>query len=385
MQLLDNNGYVYDDVWRQFLKSGNTLRFRYEHLDVENNTQGFFDSVVTGSSIEYNYLSAIKRTAKMTVADADSADIDFVNDRIRPWIGLQMPDGGWADWPQGIFLLNSPTRKAKDGTIYRDVEAYDQCQILSDFKSNKTYILRAGTVITDQITAILQAANIQNFIVVDSDDILPGVRTWDPGTSYLEIVNDLLRSIGYGSIWFDGMGVGHCEPYTDPDDVDPYIGYTTDKDSIVQPEAEQTLDLFSVPNVISLTVSQPGRPVLNSIFINSDPNSPVSTVRRGRRINFVDSSIDVATQSALDALARRKAQGFANIYEYVSLPTMIVPIHENRDTLYVSHDTLGVQGKFVETAWSIEMKAGGRMGHLLRRVVNIDASLLGDPDADVIT
>jgi hypothetical protein len=90
----------------------------------------------------------------------------------------------------------------------------------------------------------------------------------------------------------------------------------------------------------------------------------------------------VATQAELDALVHQAAIDAANVYEQVSLPTMLVPNHGNRDIIELTHAGLGLSADFSEQTWSMDLKPGGTMSHGLRRVVNIDQSLLGDPDAD---
>ena len=408
--------YPIGDVWNQLITPGNTLRFQYEHLDNQDDTLGWLTRFITGCTITHDYTATIKRTAKFSLVEQPSVDFDFLNDRIRPWIGIQMPDGGWADYPQGVFLTSSPTRVYNRGLITREVDAYDKTKVLLDasFGTSDTtignYVIPAGTIYTDEIINLLGQSGIltTQIKIVESTqatvwhrihsnqkkykahkahyrhragDLLKKKHTLTRKlNSVHKLIQKLIVGINYEELWFDGYCNAIIEPYQEPDSADVDHLYEVSEESILHPEVDQTLDLFDIPNVIVLVVSQSDRPLLKSKFVNKDPNSPVSTVRRGRKIVHFDDSLDVASQSELDALAKQAAIGAANVYETVNISTMINPLHGNRDIVFLEHPKLGLSDKFMEFGWSIEMKAGGTMTHQLRRVVNLDAALVGDPD-----
>ncbi|MGG5741367.1 hypothetical protein ACP6L7_31230, partial [Bacillus cereus group sp. IBL03679] len=67
--------------------------------------------------------------------------INYLSDRIKPYMEIEMPDGNWLEFPLGVFLLNSPTRSDQVKGVYRDIEAYDQLVILQEDKAlwNRTF------------------------------------------------------------------------------------------------------------------------------------------------------------------------------------------------------------------------------------------------------
>ena len=397
--------YTYEDAVAQLQTNGNTVRFSYERLNQYNSSLGFLSNVIVGGSVNYDYLANIKRTGQLNLLDVtDPALFDFVNDRIRPYMGVKMPDASWLDFPLGVFLLSTPTRHYDAGLVTRTCDIYDQTQVLIDSVPTNIslyggYYLAAGTLYTDAISDLLVGAGIANASVTPSDLALPTDRiwkkpnpkitsklinndtVWQQGASVAQIIQDLLTAINYGSVWFDSYGAAQCNPYISPDQDNIDHIYATDSNSIIAPMVEQTLDWFSIPNVIVLAVSQPDRPILVSKFVNSDPNSPVSTVRRGRRVVKFDNSMDVATQAELDALAHQAAVSAANVYETLSYSTMPMPNHGERDGILFTHNGLGVSARYTEHKWGLTLSAGSMMTHEMRRVVNIDSSLFGDPDA----
>ncbi len=121
--------------------------------------------------------------------------------------------------------------------------------------------------------------------------------------------------------------------------------------------------------------------MLVSKWTNADPESPTSIVSRGRKIPLFDASVDAATQAELDGLVRRAAIDASNIYEHVNIETMINPMHSNRDIVQLTHPGLGIDDLFTEVSWEIDMQAGGIMKHDLRRLINLNKNVVGDPDA----
>ena len=374
------NGYTEDAVRTALLASGRQLAFEYEWLDNTGATMGLLPNVQPGGTVTHSALSTIKRTCSLPLLPRLDPGFNFSRDRVRPWVKVQMPDRGWAAFPQGVFLLNAPETKYSGGLSTIAAVGYDQGQVLADDKVPTRYVVTAGTLYTDAIAALL--VNIPLTRLVPSDLTLPVDRMWDPGTAKLAITNDLLGALNYSSLWFDGFGYGQGAPYIEPDAAG--VGFTyvdVGPEAMFTRELSSSLDLSAVPNFIQYSVSQPNRPVLTATFSNTDPNSPVSIPNRGRIVPKIDASIDVATQAELNALVKRAAINAANVYKTASFSTPLMPIHENRDILALTHTGLGLSGQFVETDWKITLSAGAAMTHNVRQLVNLDAALIGTPDA----
>ncbi|MBK8246308.1 MAG: hypothetical protein IPK85_02695 [Gemmatimonadetes bacterium] len=77
-------------------KSLREWRFRYELLTRDNIRIRDLDNVV-GGSVAHEFLAETKRTAKFVIQD--DGTINFLNQRVRPWAGVKMPDGGYMEWP----------------------------------------------------------------------------------------------------------------------------------------------------------------------------------------------------------------------------------------------------------------------------------------------
>jgi hypothetical protein len=397
MQSLARGGFSADIVKIALHASNRKLAFRYELLDSTNQTKGQITNVLA-ASVSNNALAQIKRTARFTMKEDGS--VKFLSDRVKPYCRLWVPpgrilarqfsflqpqfpseyeilregskEGGWVEWPLGVFVLSTPPRRTNSsGVVIREVEAYDLLQILVDDKVEDRYVVTAGTNYLTAVKSLLNSSGLTQQNLTATDKTLPADRDWNPGTTKLQIINDLLGAINYRSLFYDENGIAVAQPYVSPDVRASEYTYRDDDESVIFPEVEQGLDLFSVPNKWVLVVSEPDRPALMSTYTNTNPDSSTSTVSRGRTIVDYLEGVEAVDQVALDAKARRLAFEASQVYEQVNFDTGIMPMHSDLDVLTLEFSKLGISAKYVETEWSFDLKAGAKMRHRIRRVVSV--------------
>lgn len=566
------------------LDGSRRLTFRYELLDTTNMVLRALDEVVSGR-ISLNNLADIKRTASFRLRSTGT--IDWLSDRIKPWVRLHLPPYGaddFVEWPQGVFLPVTPRRDADTtSTVWRDIDAYDQGQIVADdqiptrystdglldleddflrdvvdgwgsldsgeewtfvttadttrgvsstgggygwvqlladpgtlrlqspgglrysdievfarvavdqtatgnsllpaiitryvdganFYRLRLHMLTTGSVsmsVTRTVTQIgatedtgltyapgdwfnlrcrvightvygkvwadgatepddwlierditsdqisqgsaglsasgfstntntnpelryeffeadanpldlytrhveraLEDAGITDHNITPSTERLLSVREWEPGTSRLEIINDLLAAISYRSLSFDEHGTAVGVPYVSPQERAAEYTYADDSVSVMLTPASQELDLHAIPNQWVLSKSEADEPAATITFTNSDPASPTSTVRRGRTITDFRTETDAASESALIEKAARIAFESSQVYESVDIDTALIPIHSHDDVVHVRRDDLAIDDKYASHTWDMELSAGATMSHRVRRVVSLAA------------
>ncbi|PZN05073.1 MAG: hypothetical protein DIU76_08295 [Bacillota bacterium] len=393
MEPLARNGYTADEVRAALHGAARYMSYKYELLDDQNRHKAWLPNVLEGK-ISYNALAEIKRTARFVLREDPSVPIDWLRDRIRPWALLRMPrkavtsyvylqatqvsewrglgEWGYAEFPLGVFLLSSPTRRETDtGAVVREVEAYDQLVVLRDSRVTSRYVVPAGTNYIAAVSQVLTEAGIQEQDLLPTPLTLPVDREWEPGTTRLQIANDLLLAINYQSLYFDAQGRAVARPYRDPSELPPEYTYRDDDESVILPGVEEELDLWDVPNQWILYVSEPDREPLYAVYTNTNPASPTSTVNRGRVITAEPEQVDAADQATLDALAQRKAQEASQVYQSVEFETAIMPMHGDMDVLQLEYTRLGIKARYREHQWEMDLRPGGRMRHVVRRVVSV--------------
>lgn len=344
------------------------IHFRYDLLDKTNNFKKTLTTVEKGH-IDNNCLANIKRTATFSMLEDN--DVNFLRDRIQPFLLLKMFDGNFVSFPLGVFLLSSPKRKTDIAlNVLREITAYDQLQILTDDKVTDRYTVTAGTNYITAIQTILTGAGITSQNLTATTSTLPTALDWAPGTDKLTIINALLGAINFWSLYFDAYGVAVARPYILPSVRASDYSYKNDSLSVTFPEMEQDIDLFSVPNKWVMTVTEPDRNVLTSTYTNANISSPTSTVNRGRTIvSFLTGT--AVDQTTLNAAVQRQAFNDSQVYETVDFETAIMPMHAENDMLNLVFSPLGISTLYDELSWGFDLKAGSRMKHHIRKVVNI--------------
>lgn len=276
----------------------------------------------------------------------------------------------WVEWPQGVFLLTSPSRKSGAARqVTREVDAYDQLQVLSDDGVDDRFTIPAASVYTDQISAQLGSMDKN---ITPSALTLPVAMEWEPGTTKLKIINDLLSAINYNSLYFNEYGQAIASPYVSPIDRAPEFVYRDDEDSVTLPDVEQTIDLFSVANKWVLVVSDADRASLRSELENNDSSSLTSIPSRGRTILDFRTEQDAADLTTLNGKVARLAIEASQVFEEISFDTALMPIHSHNDVYTFAFSNLVIDDKYSETAWEMEMRAGATMKHTVRKVVFLD-------------
>lgn len=369
MQPFDPTETYTNDQVRAALRGATGTRswsFRYELLNPGNDPLRDLDGVLSGS-VSYNALADIPRSASFTLDDAEV--IDYLDHRIRPWARLRMPDGGHVEWPQGVFLLTTPTRTLKAGTVTREVEGYDQNQVLADDKLVQRLTVLQGELYTNVIEGLV--SHIPRVYVAPSTKLVPNDREWEPGTSLLSIINDLLASINYVPAHFNGMGDFIGKPYETAAARPAEYTFATDQHSLILDGVDQTIDIFSVPNRWVLCKSDPDGPEMIGFYENQDPDNLTSIPSRGRVITDFRQETEAADQATITALAERLGYEASQVFEVVELSTALFPLAGHADVYRFELDDLAVSDKYTAHTWEMDLAAGASMSHSVRRVVSL--------------
>lgn len=363
MNSLANAFYTADEMER-LLKGNRKIGFRYELQDKNEKPIG---TVTASGYIDFNSAAEIKRVASLQIKE--EKEIDYLTDRVKPYMQVYT-EKGKVEYPLGVFMMDSPTRVSAGTSIKRNVECYDKTIILRDDKLTTRTLFKKGTLYTAAIDTLIASSGITNYRVEPSLKELRKDLEFEIGTPKLKVINTLAEAINYNNVYVDSSGCVIVKAYVNPEARPIEFVYATNKRSIVLPGAEETQDLFNIPNKIVRWLETPELECIIATAENTDPTSKVSIMNRGRTIVDAEAMNDIADQQTLEAYVARLAAE-AKIYQTVTISTAIMPHHEFLDCLYIKNDRLGVSGKYIEQSWNMEMRAGGRMKHVCKRTVSV--------------
>ena len=296
-------------------------------------------------------------------------EIDWLSDEIQPVLVTDR-----VEHPLGVFAVATPTEDEIDGLRSVRVEAYDRAWKVRDTRTEQLLYFRRGTLILDAVEQLLTAAGIKAIFKTPSLATFQEDREdWDVGTSHLSIANQLLKEINYNDVWFDPSGAAVLGPVTVPEAAKISHRFDTrDKFTRVIPGISRTTDVFSAPNVWICTCANPDKDELMvAVAANENPQSPLSTVRRGRRISAKIPVDNVYSQEDLQAYANRLRNESMITGETIQLSTGLLPGFGVGDVVALRYG--GLSALCIERGFDMELAVGGRMTHRLEKVVyNLD-------------
>lgn len=184
--------------------------------------------------------------------------------------------------PLGTYLVQTPS-SSFDGKI-RDVsmDAYTPLLELKENPPPLGYSILKGENIMD-IAYRLCRENARAPIVETASDLeLYYDFVADPNDTWITFITDLIANAKY-IFALDELGRILFSPKQDTASLQPVWEYNDDNSSILYPDMSMNHDLYNVPNVVEVVYSN-GSDHYNTRIVNDDPNSPISTVNRGREI-----------------------------------------------------------------------------------------------------
>lgn len=305
-------------------------------------------------------------------------DVDWLSDEIKP---ILIIDG--EEHSLGVLSPSTVTvEKTNTGESVK-IEAYDRCWIVRDTKIESILHLSQGAKYTDVIEQRLTASGIGAIITAPSASVLAEDREdWNVGTSNLTIVNDLLKEINYKQLYFNADGVAMLEPKASATASNIKHILSTKKQEVRDPKTlgiipmslniSSETDVYSSPNVFVCTCANPDKSgIMTASAENTNPQSPLSVLRRGRRIVDFENVNNIASQAELQNYVDQKRNRSMITGEVITCETLLYPGFGVEDVTAIQTDALNAI--CVETEWEMRLCVGGRMKHVLERVViNLD-------------
>lgn len=344
----------------------------------------FWDGTLDEVAFYGRALSATEIREHYQAGSGDLAEIDFNRDRIKPYVALKMDSNGtdgtpWAEWPLGIFTLEAPTRNSDSASVSREVSGFDQSVILLNNRVTARYEVASGANVITAVSTALTAAGITTPSpqLTATSSTMPALRDWPIGTSYLRIINDLLESINYRGVHFDGDGAAVAEPYQLPSTRSSEYTFATDSNSVILDAGVVADDqIVNVPNVVVLVRENPDTATLTSTQTNSKVNSKTSTVNRGYNIVHYETVADAANQTDLDNLAKRRLTELSEVIRYITFKTTVLhPFLDDLDKITFQHQNvtgaLDINADFIITEWRMPLSEIGDEQIRARQVVSV--------------
>jgi hypothetical protein len=208
--------------------------------------------------------------------------------------------------PLGTFLVQTPATSF-DGKVQSvSVDAYSPLLELKENRPPIGYSILEGEDIMDRAYRIVRENVRAPIFEVEDDTKLFYDYVANTDDTWITFIRDLVANAKY-TLDLDEMGRIIFSKEQSSSALQPVWTFDDSNSSILYPTLEIKQDLYGIPNAVEVIYSN-NRDYFYKKVVNDDPNSPTSTVRRGREIVYRDinpGGIGNPTEEQLELYARR--------------------------------------------------------------------------------
>ena len=321
----------------------------FEFYIVDPDTWGDIELLTTVKSCTINRDSGAETLGSATLTITESVGECY----LRVYL-VTIQNGVKERHPLGTFLVQTPSSNYTGKLREVSMDAYTPLLELKENPPPVGYTISAGTkkdgngeLIRDTnimaIASKLAAENMRAPVVPvraslnsdgseDNSKVNEKLHTDFISTTddtWLSFITDLIANADH-IFDLDEMGRVLFAPKQEPASLQPVWTFTDDDNSILHPDVSMDHDLFGIPNVVEVICST-NLGTESAIAVNEDPNSPVSTVRRGRKITkrIVDPDLNngaFAIKPQVEEYAKRLLKELSSIEYTVTITHGYCPV-----------------------------------------------------------
>lgn len=289
---------------------------------------------------------AVRRSLDITMSDPEgrltpTAAQDLLAPKgteIRPYRGLELPDGSYEWVPLGVFGVVEPVIDSHSPGTKIKIKAWDRVDTLRKRRFITPYAVAGGTNTADVIADIVTSRLDVPVRITKSQHTTPEV-VFDNLTDPWDAIKELAEADGL-SVYFDASGILVIEPETDQ-----ITGIVYGSDGVLL-DCSREMSSERTYNGVLVSGEHPETGSIRSQLWDTDPASP--TYRYGpfgeRPYGFYSKLVD--TQEKADKSAETIFRRVVKMRQLLTIHTAGVVGHEINDVIYISDVASRTEGYY---------------------------------------
>lgn len=229
--------------------------------------------------------------------------------------------------PLGTFLVQTPSTTFDGKTKSISMDAYTPLLELKENPPPYGYFIAKDENVMDFAYQLCGDHARAPVVQPKCDTVLHYDFISDVNDTWLTFISSLMSNAKY-SFALDEMGRILFSPNQDTASLQPVWTYDDGNSSILLPELTMNHDIYGIPNVVEVIYSN-GTDYYYSEAVNDDPNSPTSTINRGRRITHRVTDVDLIgdpTENQIDEYAKQLLRELSSIEYTISYTHGYCPV-----------------------------------------------------------
>lgn len=278
-----------------------------------------------------------------------SADIDCVNYRIdvERWIRVYMDveqAGSSAHVPLFTGLATSPDDAIDGSRISNKLSCYSVLQPAADVILQRGWYAMAGSSGGELIRQLL-AVTPAPVVVSDESPLLSETIIAEDKETHLSMADKIMAAIGW-RLRIDGDGTIYVLPRA----VEAAAEFNPLDNDAIEPEIKVTQDWYSCPNVYMAISGD-----MTGIARDDDPDSPLSTINRGREVWAYETGCALADNETIAEYAMRMLRASQQARQVVRYQRRYVPGVLPGDLIAMRYPEQGLKGLYEVGSQSITL------------------------------
>lgn len=272
-----------------------SMRQTYEHYIVNPDTwkDEKLISNVTGASISRDSEAETLGSARIDISESIGECY------VRSYL-ITIQNGLKEKHPLGTHLVQTPS-SSFDGKIQNiSMDTYTPLLELKEDSPPVGYYIPKNTNVMDMAYRLVREHVRAPVVKTTSDVKLTSDFVAYTDDNWLTYLIALIANAKY-KFGLDEMGRILFLPDQDTASLQPIWTYSDDNSSILRPDFDMDHDLYGIPNVVEIIYSEGNRSMQVRV-VNDDPNSPTSTVSRGRVILHRESNPSILGNPTMNRL-----------------------------------------------------------------------------------
>lgn len=288
--------------------------------------------------------ASIRRDLESDTLGSATIDVDDLLGEcyVRIYL-IARQNGGLFKVTLGTFIVQTPS-SSYDGKI-RSV-SMDAYTPLLELKENPLplgfALMKDDNIMREAY--LLTRDNCRARVVETSlDKLLQDNFVADPSEKWLDYIHALLDQANY-RFDVDAEGVIMFAPKQKTEALQPVWTFNDDNSSILSPQITMQHDLYGIPNVVEVTCDT-GTSKYTARIVNDDPNSPTSTVNRGREILYREDDPNLpgySTEEAINEYATKLLESLSSVEYQVSYTHGYCPVRVG-DAVRLNYKRAGLE------------------------------------------
>jgi hypothetical protein len=363
-----------------------------EVLDSGLNVVSDISGDLLGGSVSRSMRAAVHGTCSLVLA----SDVNYQSQLLRPYMTITAA-GVTGKWYQGAYVPRKPTSAYGESLPSNAIDGSDRLYLLNRPVGN-SYVVAAGTGVLAAVRqAISDAGFSSSTLLLDgtaSAATLPIQKVWpllpdtsttsapvvtaadavtsgaSNGTTWLQIVNELLAMVSYRGLWCDWLGLFRSEPYANPAGrpVEATLDYGDVLRSVIARGRSVTQDFSTIPNVWIFVqqnlgasyASAPPEPTEGAgLYTVDEHDDPTTPGYRGGLKWPVVIPLDAADQASLVAQGNARVAADKRVTKTLTVTTAPFPAAWHWDVYSYTDPDMGATYKVQSTQWQLDLGSNG--------------------------